>query len=156
MDFKDCIKFANENRLCSFATIEGDQPRVRFIEMWHADDTGFYFQTETAKSFYTQIKNNKKVETSFIVSGAFLPKETSKEPDPTAKIVMRVTGEIEFIDDLKIKARILEDRPYLKMVIGIAKPDDPRLSVFRIYKGEAFFWSMANSTKESKIPRIKF
>src|SRR4030042_72097 len=103
MDFQDCVKFANENILCSIATLDGAQPRVRFIEMWHADDTGFYFQTETAKSFYKQLKNNKKVEASFIVPEAFLPKETSTEPDPTAKVVMRETGEVEFIVDLEIK-----------------------------------------------------
>ena len=29
MEFKDCIKFANENPVTHIATVEGDQPRVR-------------------------------------------------------------------------------------------------------------------------------
>jgi pyridoxamine 5'-phosphate oxidase len=45
MDFKDCVDFANETKTCYLATVEGDQPRVRALGMWYADETGFYFQT---------------------------------------------------------------------------------------------------------------
>ena len=54
-----------------------------------------------------------------------------------------------------LRHKFLEDRPFLKDA-GIEKPDDPRLVIFRIRKGEAFFWSLANTCKESEIPRIKF
>ena len=151
MDFQDCIKFANENGACAIATVEGDQPRVRYVALCHADDTGFYFQTESPKAFYKQMKNSRKVDVCF----RNISEPTEGRADPTEKNVMRVTGEVEFVDDLAIKAQILESRPYLKMA-GIEKPDDPRLIVFRIPKGEAFFWSLADTTKESEIPRIKF
>ena len=47
MDFKDCVKFANDNKTCYLATADGDQPRVRALGMWYADETGFYFQGQT-------------------------------------------------------------------------------------------------------------
>ena len=153
MNFQDCIKFAKENPTCAIATVEGDQPRVRFVMVWRADDTGFYFQTETPKSFYKQLKRNPKVEVSFVLPIAFQYEESIQ--DPNEALTMRITGEVEFVDDLKLKAQCLEDRPFLKDA-GIKGPDDPELVIFRIRKGEAFFWSLSDTCKESELPRIKF
>ena len=61
MEFKDCIKFANENPVSYIATVDGDQPRVRAFLMWFADESGFYYHTGTAKSVYKQLKNNPRV-----------------------------------------------------------------------------------------------
>ncbi len=55
MDFNDCVKFANENKMCSLATADGDQPRVRAMGMHYADDTGFYFNTESTKALAKQL-----------------------------------------------------------------------------------------------------
>lgn len=49
MDIKDCIKFANETPVCYLATVEGDQPRVRALGFWFADESGFYFQIGAMK-----------------------------------------------------------------------------------------------------------
>ena len=49
MDIQDCIKFATEHPVCCFATAEGDQPRARYVRLCFADDTGFYFHTESVK-----------------------------------------------------------------------------------------------------------
>ena len=47
-----CIEFANENKMCCYlATLENDQPRVRAMQFWFADQTGFYFQTGTIKEW---------------------------------------------------------------------------------------------------------
>ena len=145
MDFQDCIKFANETRTCYLATAEGDQPRVRAMGLYFSDETGFYFQTESVKAMYKQLQNNRKVEAYF----------HSTKPGPDAGKVLRVAGEIEFIDDIALKTRVLEERPFLKG-LGITKPEDPLLVLFRISKGEAYFWTMANNMKESEIERIKF
>ncbi len=40
--------------------------------------------------------------------------------------------------------------------MGIETSEDPRLAVFGIYTGEAFFWTMEFSMRESEIERIKF
>ncbi|MGD0779801.1 MAG: pyridoxamine 5'-phosphate oxidase family protein [Dehalococcoidales bacterium] len=141
MDFKDCIKFANGNNTCYLATVEGDQPRVRCMGMWYADETGFYFQAQTVKALYKQIEKNPKVEIYFQA------KDLSK--------IMRVSGKVKIITDNKIRARCIEERPFLKNM-GITTPDNPLLAVFQVYTGEAYFWTGADTMKEASLPRIKF
>jgi pyridoxamine 5'-phosphate oxidase len=141
MDLKDCAKFANEIHDCFLATVEGDQPRVRALGMWYADETGFYFQSQSVKAMYKQLEKNPKVEACFL----------SRDK----KRMLRVYGKVRFITDEKVRARCIKERPYVKD-FGITGPADPLLSVFHIYTGEAFFWTRADSMKEASIPRIKF
>jgi len=141
MDFKDCVIFANENKTCYLATAEGDQPRVRAMGMWYADETGFYFQAQTVKALYKQIEKNSKVELYFNA------KDFSK--------VLRVSGKVKIINDNKIRAKCIEERPFVKN-FGITEPSNPLLAVFQVYTGEAYFWTMADSMKEASLPRIKF
>ena len=144
MDFQDCTKFANENPYCQIATVEGDQPRVRPMGMWFADETGFYFHSQSVKALCKQMKNNPKVEVAF----------HAPEEKPMAR-VMRVTGEVEFLEDMEIRKKSYEARPFLKGM-GIKGPEDPLVAVFRIPHGEAFFWTMASSMYEDDREKIKF
>ena len=141
MEFKDCYQFANEVHDCYLATCDGDQPRVRALGMWFADETGFYFQTQTVKALYKQIERNPKVEI------CFHSKDSGK--------LMRVYGEAKIITDTAIRTRCIEERPLVKN-FGIETPDNPLLGVFQVYQGEAYFWTGADSMKEADIPRIKF
>lgn len=75
--------------------------------------------------------------------------------NPAEMKMMRVAGKVKFLDDLKLKARLLGERPFLK-AIGIGKPEDPLLAVFKIHTGEAYFWTMENNMRESEIKKIKF
>jgi uncharacterized pyridoxamine 5'-phosphate oxidase family protein len=145
MNLQDYVKFANENPICYLATAEGDQPRVRALQMCFADSTGFYFQTQSVKALCKQLKNNKKVEIIFY----------APEPSPNLGKVMRVAGKIEFVDDIAVRRRIFEARPFLK-TMGLKGPEDPSMAVFRVYTGEAYFWLRENSMKESQIVRMKF
>jgi uncharacterized pyridoxamine 5'-phosphate oxidase family protein len=141
VDFKNCIEFANAKKVCSLATADGDQPRVRAMEMWYADKTGFYFQSQTVKAVYKQIEKNPKVELYF--------------RDEKSGKVMRVYGLVKTINDPVIRARCIKERSVVKD-FGITEADDPRLGVFQVYTGEAYFWTGADSMKEADIPRIKF
>jgi len=144
MDFKECTDFANANQSCWLATTDGDQPHVRGFMMWFADESGFYFHTGASKSVCQQLKVNPKIEVCFFV------------PDPQGVgRMMRVAGEVEFIDDVPLKTALLADRPFLKE-IGSGMPDDPLLAVFRIARGEVHFWSMEYNMRESEIERVRF
>ena len=145
MDFQDCVQFANENHVCYIATAEGDQPRVRALGMWFADDTGFYFQTNSVKAFYNQLKNNPKVEIAFYAPGI----------GDDLGTVMRVAGEVELVEDTAIMARLLEDAPYIK-ASELKGPDGPRVVVFRVYTGEAFFWTGTENIYEEGREILKF
>ena len=50
MDLQECTKFATENPVCYLATADGDQPRVRVVLMWFADERGFYFAILSPKN----------------------------------------------------------------------------------------------------------
>lgn len=145
MDFQDCIKFVNENPVCCIGTMDGDQPRVRMFELWFADEEGFYFHTATSKKVTMQLKNNPKVELCFY----------STQGPANVGTMMRVTGEVKFIGDLELKVKLFEEKPFLK-ALGIEKLEDPLLTVFHIYKGEAYFWTMDNNMKEAQVEKIKF
>jgi pyridoxamine 5'-phosphate oxidase len=141
MDIKDCIKFANETPVCYLATAEGDQPRVRALGFWFADETGFYFQIGAVKDMYGQLQKNNKVEACF-----WQPDEES------TGTMLRVAGEIEFIEDPELKKKVIEDRPFLKE-FGLTV-DHPGLVIFRISKGEAYFWTMETNFEPKEF--IKF
>ena len=144
MDFQDCIKFANEQHDCYLATVEGDQPRVRPMGIWYADNTGIYFETKSVKAVCKQLQSNPKVEICF---------HSTKEK-PMGK-VLRVTGKVEFIDDMELRKKVYEARPMLKAQ-GIKGPEDPLLALFRISSGEAFFWTGTENIYEEGREIIKF
>jgi pyridoxamine 5'-phosphate oxidase len=137
MDINDCIKFANEVKLCFLATVESDQPRVRALGFWFADETGFYFQTGDLKQFYRQLKINPKTELCFY-----------KHENPTGTM-LRIAGKVEFIDDVKLKEKVLQERPFLKS-FGLTI-NSPGLIIFRVSHGEAHFWTMENNLKPKDI-----
>ena len=141
MSVKEYADFGNENKTCYLATADGDQPRVRALGMWYADETGFYFQAQSLKAFINQLQKNPKVEAYFST------KDFSK--------AMRVSGKIRFIEDLEIRAKCIDERPFVKN-FGITTPDNPLLAVFQIYTGEAYFWTFQDSMKEAQIPRVQF
>jgi pyridoxamine 5'-phosphate oxidase len=139
MKFEDCTKFANENPTGYVATVdEKGQPRVRALAMWYADKTGFYFQTGTVKEIVGQLKKNPKTEVCFF--------NNKRE----GGIMLRVTGEAEFLNDPKLNKKVIDDRPFLK-AFGMTA-SSPGLVIFRIAKGEAYTWTMeTNFAPKNKI-----
>jgi pyridoxamine 5'-phosphate oxidase len=91
MDFQDCIKFTNERPICYLATSVGGQPKVRALGMWFADETGFYFQTGAYKEFPHELEKNPKMEACFY------------RPEGMTGTMLRISGEVEFIKDVKLK-----------------------------------------------------
>jgi uncharacterized pyridoxamine 5'-phosphate oxidase family protein len=136
---QECINFATEHPVCSLATADGDQPRVRTFLLWRANEDGFYFETFNPKDVYEQLKNNPKVEICFF----------NNESDLEKAKTMRLTGEVEFLDDPDLKKQLLEDWPFLQDA-------EPVLEIFRVHSGEAFFWTMADVLKEKEIERVRF
>ncbi|MBT8106423.1 MAG: pyridoxamine 5'-phosphate oxidase [Woeseiaceae bacterium] len=139
MKLQQCIDFATEHPVCSLATVDGDQPRVRAFLLWRANEDGFYFETCTPKDVYEQLKSNPKVEMCFYNNASDLEKAKT----------MRLSGEVEFLDDPDLKKQLLQDWPFLQEA-------EPVLELFRIQSGEAFFWTMDDVLKEKEIERLKF
>lgn len=138
MNFDDVIAFAKENPVCAFATAEGDQPRVRGFLSLFFDDDRIYFTTSATKNVYRQLSANPKVEIYY----------SSKD----FRTMMRVTGIVEFVNDLSKKQRLIEEKPYLK---GF-KADDPIFILLRVAQGKVRFWSLENNMREDELPVIEF
>ncbi len=132
MTFEDCRAFANENPTCFLATVDGDQPRVRGMQLLFCNEKGFYFTTGSVKSMYEQLKRNPKTEVCF-----FSQKEFKS---------MRIEGEVEFIGDMKEKEKIFGKIPWLKSIVGTH--DNTMWTPFRITKGRAHFWTMATNLEK--------
>lgn len=137
MDINDCIRFTNENRICYFATTDRGRPRVRALGFWFADESGFYFQTGSIKDLYHQLKVNPWAEVCFY------------RPEDGMGTMLRISGEIEFLEDKKLKERVMKERPFLRS-FGLTA-DSPGLVIFRIPHGEAHFWTMEKNLKPKKI-----
>ncbi len=139
MDIQDCIRFARQNPHCYLATSVGNQPHVRCVGLWFADESGFYFQSATAKEFPEELRNNPNTEVCFY------------HHQGTIGTMLRVAGAIEFLDSTELRERVMRDRPFLRS-IGIDETSD-RLVFFRIPHGKAHFWTMAvNLEPKDYIP----
>jgi general stress protein 26 len=70
---------------------------------------------------------------------------------PDFSRILRITGEIEEIDDRAKKQSLIETQDYLK---GFSAAD-PVLKLLRVIKGNARFWTMADNLKESGLEIIE-
>jgi pyridoxamine 5'-phosphate oxidase len=137
MNIQDCIKFTNENPICYLATADADQPRVRALGFWFADESGFYFQTSGIKEFVNQLRINPKSEVCFY------------KPDTMAGILLRITGKVEFVDSPALRKRVFIDRPFMKG-FGLTI-DSLGLVLFRIGHSHAYFWTMGNNMNPKEL-----
>jgi len=137
MNIQDCIRFTNEIFFCYLATVEGDQPRVRALGFWFADETGFYFQTASLKEFPHQLEINPKTEICFYKHAGMIG------------TMLRIAGEVEFVNDVVLREKAMNDRPFLKS-FGLTV-DSPGLILFRIAHGRAHFWTMENNLKPKEL-----
>jgi uncharacterized pyridoxamine 5'-phosphate oxidase family protein len=138
VSLEECVKFANQNPTAYLANVDQNgQPRVRALAMWYADKTGFYFQSGTVKEMVNQLQNNPKVEVCFF---------NNKMP---GGVMLRVTGEAQFLNDATMKEKVVQDRPFLK-AMGLTA-SSPGLVIFRIAKGQAHFWTMETNFEPKKM-----
>jgi uncharacterized pyridoxamine 5'-phosphate oxidase family protein len=135
MNYKDAIDFANKVRDCSMATVEDGNPRVRMMGLWFASEEGFYFQAWNYKNVDIQLRKNPNVEVCFFATEGEAPHR-----------MMRVRGEVEFLEDASLREKMFKDRPFLTG-LGATGPADPRLSIFRIGHGNISFWPAEKGNK---------
>ncbi len=144
MNLQDCVQFANENPVVALATVEGDQPRARNVQMFFADATGFYLALLKPKEVVKQIKANPKVELCFLHLSA----------DMMQIKQMRITGSLELVNDEKLIKRCAQERAALGDITG--QPIEPLLVIYRLSHGVAHFWTMMDVLKEPTLERIHF
>lgn len=143
-NIEQIVEFTNQNPTTWLATSDSDQPHLRAMAMWFADESGFYFHTGTQKRLSKQLVNNPKVELGFYNPGS----------DMGSMQMVRISGAIEQINDVALEKRLFEDRPWLHDVFK-AFPDD-KIFIFRIPHGEAQYWDLGLNCREKDTPPIVF
>jgi uncharacterized pyridoxamine 5'-phosphate oxidase family protein len=68
--------------------------------------------------------------------------------------MMRVTGDVEFVDDTELVHKVSEERAALEGIIG--RPLEPITEVFRIPSGVARFWTLMDILKEPQLEKVAF
>jgi uncharacterized pyridoxamine 5'-phosphate oxidase family protein len=131
MNREEILAFLNANPGCHLATVEGDQPRVRGMFMYRADEKGIIFHTGAFKALYSQLQENKKIEVCF------------NSPDKQ----VRVAGVAEVLRDEELKKEILEVRPWLKPLMGPQGED--ALIVFRVAGCKVSVWTMETNLERT-------
>ena len=134
---KEILEFIQQNPICTFATTEDDQPRVRAF-LSNIIDNKIYFTSSTDKSVGKQILQNPKVELCYLTS------DFSK--------MLRITTTIVLVDDKKMKQDFIDDREYLK---GFSA-DDPSFLLLTLSHSTAKFWTLGDNMKESEIEEVLF
>ena len=136
MNEKEIYALMNANPVFHLATVEGDQPRVRGMLLFRADENGLIFHTASTKDVYTQIMNNPKVEMCFSGNGT----------------QVRVTGVLEHVEDNELKEEIFNHPSRKFLQAWKEKGIDNLLQIFRMKNCEAVTWTMeTNFSKKEPI-----
>lgn len=156
MRFQDCLDFVLKNPNGFAATTEGDQPHVRLLTVWRADQTGIYFYLPKFKPVYRQLRENPKIEIAFHQPAG--PGELITVPDigtfPSTGTLLRITGRFEYLTGAETRPQLFALQPWLtKLGDGT---DNPLIAIFRIAQGTFCFWTFANNSQSNPAPKIDF
>ena len=121
----------NINYPLFLATVENDEPRVRGMMLYRADENGIIFHTGVFKDVYNQIVNNPNAQLCFY--------------NPETNIQIRVRGKLEIVEDNNLKDEIANhpSRVFLKSWRESGTLEDfyNSFKVCRMKNGKANVWT---------------
>ena len=119
MNKKEIMAFITANPNCFLATAEDNEPHVRAIGTYKADDNGIVFSMQSYKNVYKQIVKNPVIEACYWAQGTQL----------------RVHGRLQPVTDIALRKEIIEKRPFLKA--GVEKEGLDYAGAFILKHGKA-------------------
>ena len=134
MTSKEILKLVNENPAFHLATVDGDQPRVRGMLLFRADENGFIFHTASTKDVFRQMKENPKAEMCFSCGGTQI----------------RVTGVMEQVFDEELRSEIFAHPSRKFLQAWVANGIDNLLQVFIMKDCSAVTWTMETNFAEKE------
>jgi uncharacterized pyridoxamine 5'-phosphate oxidase family protein len=126
MNKEEMFALMNENPVFHLATMDGDQPRVRGMLLYRADENGIIFHTGAMKDLYSQITANPKVELCFFSKG----------------VQVRVSGTLEKCEDPVLAQEIFEHPTRGFLRAWREKGIDSQLQVFVLKSGTVVVWTI--------------
>jgi pyridoxamine 5'-phosphate oxidase len=137
MNLNEYVQFANENPVTSLMS--------GHLRCGMRLRPGFFITPGLQKSVWKQLTKNPNVELCFFAPGG----------GQGAGKMMRVCGNLEFLENKSLEERLFRDLPWVKDLLK-SGPKDARLAIFRVAHGEACFWTIENNMRESEVPHLKF
>lgn len=132
MTKEEIFALMQANPAFHLATVEGDQPRVRAVFLYRADEEGIVFHTGAMKDLYRQIEAHPKVELCF--------------NDNQNGVQVRVAGTMEQIRDKAYKDELASHptREFIRRwrAAGLLKDFYNDFIVYRLKHGKAVTWTM--------------
>ena len=123
---EEMYKLMNQNPAFHLATMDNDQPRVRGMLLFRADEEGIIFHTASTKDVFAQIMKNPKVELCFQGQGSQI----------------RVSGVLEQVNDEALEDEIY-NHPSRKFLQAWKENGiDSLLRIFILKNGTAVEWTM--------------
>lgn len=138
MNEKEMYKLMNSNLHFHLATCDGDQPRVRGMLLFRADENGIIFHTASTKDVFSQIKKNPKAEMCFFGEG----------------VQIRVCGVLEQSFDEELRNEIFNHPTRKFLQAWKDNGIDNLLQVFVMKNCEAVTWTMETNFAEKKPVKL--
>lgn len=123
------------------ATIDGEQPHVRTVFLYRADENGIIFHTAASKDLFKQVQKNNKAEFCFNCEG----------------MQIRIAGELEIVEDNALKDEIVAhpSRAFLKPWLNAQLKDyHNAIQVLNMKHGIASLWTMQTNFEEKKYIQL--
>ena len=138
MNKQEIFDFITGCGVLYLATADGDEPRVRAMMLYRADENGILFHTGPIKEVYKQIIQNPKVELCFY--------------DPQKNMQIRVRGKLEKSDNRALKEEIANhpSRVFMQSWKANCETEEDfynMFSVFSLKNGIANVWTFESNFK---------
>ena len=136
MNKEQIYEFMNQTQVFYLATADGDEPRVRAMLLYRADESGIVFHTGPFKEVYQQIMKNPQVQLCFY--------------NPEQGLQVRVRGVLERSDSMALKEEIAShpSRAFMQSWKANCATEEEffnMFSVFTLKNGYANTWSFASN-----------
>ena len=138
MTKEEILEFITQNPVFSLATTEGNQPHVRLIMLYKADENGIIFCTGRDKDVNKQLSKNPAVELCFY------------NADKGCQI--RVEGAVEMVNDLELKMQVVEQFTFLKP--WVESEGYEVLIPFCLKNGKAVVWTMETNLQPKQYIQL--
>lgn len=122
----DVLNILNDNKTVFLATVDGDKPAVRPVQFCFEKNGKLWFSTAKDKPMYKQMQTNPAVEIAVVT--------------PSFEFI-RIRANVELIDDLSVKERILGLYSSIKDIY--LEASNPTFTTFCISHGEIVFWDFS-------------
>jgi uncharacterized pyridoxamine 5'-phosphate oxidase family protein len=135
--FMNFLNLIRENPAVFFSTVRDGEVRVRPMTMTFVEDGHIYFATLKDKEIVSDLEKNNYAQFTFLAGNL---------------VSVRVTGKVEFTDDIEKKNKALKNNKLLQKVVK--SPDSDRLAVFYIKSGKIDIYDLRR--EEPQIREVCF